>query len=319
MKNELEPWDDDSDEDFEPSDFHYKASRPYRLWFEFLKISPSYKLAQEIYSARLKLPKRYTYPECSPPEFAPDTIEIQELLKTAPPYIEEVIRTYYDFGCVTGFPFKKWWIYNCVELFGQHYPSNKPEATELFRIPYGTETITEDYMETLNGIWQKQRKPGLLLVAIPLTGTKADLIKSVEKMINPDELKPVYDPRRPTLRYPILGKRQRLDSLASKLRLLWLKANKPNLELWRLGVDAKVGDAHKILDSSVTELNEYMREQTPIVASATSHALSDAIKIMENAARGLFPCTEEVDYLKIDYSAMNKVIQDRLIKGRRNR
>jgi pyruvate/oxaloacetate carboxyltransferase len=54
-----------------------------------------------------------------------------------------------------------------------------------------------------------------------------------------------------------------------------------------------------------------MRDETPKIASATSHALVDAIHIMENAARGRFPCADKIMSPNINYSIMRKVIEDR--------
>ena len=293
MEYELEPWNKDSG-DFEPDDFYYKTSRSYRIWFEFLRLSPTYELARQIVANRLTKTK------------------LSHL--KLPDDIEDVIATYESFGDVRKVSFGSWWNKNCDVLFGK--TRAKPSATELMRIPFDVDLDTNECVKKissyLNHQWDEEGKSEVLLVAIPLTGSKNDLIESIKKMIEPKDISPVLKPNRSVRSYALLGERQQLVPLASKLRLLWSKANDPNLELWRLGVKAKLSKSYIRFDASQKKLTDKMRDKTPEVASATSHALVDAIHIMENAARGRFPCTDKITLPTIDYSIMSKVIEDRL-------
>ena len=157
--------------------------------------------------------------------------------------------------------------------------------------------------------WREMGSPSVLLMAIPLAGSRKDIINSINKSISDDDIAKANEMiTRKHGYYELQGKRLRLDSISSKLRLLWTKAESPDLELWRLGVNARLGDAYLHLDSSKLDLTMEMRTKTPIVASGTKHALSDAINIMENAARGRFPSKDNVIVPNINYSSMYEVI-----------
>ena len=293
MEYELEPWNKDSG-DFEPDDFYYKTSRSYRIWFEFLRLSPTYELARQIVANRLT-------------EFKPLNLKL-------PDDIEDVIATYEDFGDVRNITFSGWWNKNCDVLFGKSRA--KPSATALMRIPFDVDLNTNECVEKINSYlshqWDEEGKSEVLLVAIPLTGSKKDLIESINNMIESKDIMPVLKLKQSARSYSLLGERQQLVPLASKLRLLWSKANDPSLELWRLGVKAKLSKSYSRFDTARKKLTDDMRDETPKIASATSHALVDAIHIMENAARGRFPCTDKIMSPNINYSIMRKVIEDRL-------
>lgn len=294
-KFELEPWYD-SKSDFLPNDAEYEISRPYRLWFEFLRISPAYALAGEIFKERIR---------------SRDRTKMPSNLLDVPFDIEEVIRTFDDFGYVRDIDFKSWWQQNSSYLFPK--VPRKASTSSVFKVFCQEEQSIDNCIDSvsdyMNVRWKELGRPSVILVAIPLTGTRKDIIKSVDKIISDEDINKANGILATQLHhYRLLGKRMRLDALTSKLRLLWKKAREPNLELWRLGVDAKLGEAYKILDSSKKQLNNHMREQTPIVASATRHALSDAIAIMENAARGRFPSTEKAVVSNVDFSSIKEVL-----------
>ena len=292
MEYELEPWNKNSG-DFDSNHFYYKTSRSYRIWFEFLRLSPTYELARQVVANRLSETK---------------------LNIKLPNDIEDVISTYEDFGDVRNISFSRWWNKNCDVLFGK--TRAKPSATELMRIPFDVDLDINECVEKINSYlshqWDEEGKSEVLLVAIPLTGSKNDLIESIKKMIDPKDISPVLKPNRSVRSYALLGERQQLVPLSSKLRLLWTKADNPKLELWRLGVNAKLSKSYSRFDTARKKLTGEMCDETPKIASATSHALSDAIYTMENAARGRFPCTDKITLPAIDYLIMRKVIEQRL-------
>jgi hypothetical protein len=281
---ELEPWYN-IDSDFSPNDPEYAVSRPYRLWFEFLRISPTYEMA--------------------------GTISRHHQTSPAHLDIEDVIRTYDDFGPVRNIDFKSWWLNNSTHLF-RKIPKKQHPST-IFRASYKEDSPIDSYLDSvynyMNLGWREMGSPSVLLMAIPLAGSRKDIINSINKSISDDDIAKANEMiTRKHGYYELQGKRLRLDSISSKLRLLWTKAESPDLELWRLGVNARLGDAYLHLDSSKLDLTMEMRTKTPIVASGTKHALSDAINIMENAARGRFPSKDNVIVPNINYSSMYEVI-----------
>jgi hypothetical protein len=88
------------------------------------------------------------------------------------------------------------------------------------------------------------------------------------------------------------------------LRLLWFRAAKPNRELWRLGAKAQLSDSYsKVLDPAaprkakdIIEMNDRLT-----MSKITFRAVHRFEHIVENAARGRFPCADPVEMARFNY------------------
>ena len=289
MRHLFEDWNIPGIE-FMKGTFHYEKSLPYRLWYEYLRLSPTYFLAHK---HRTSFEGGLTEKE---KEMLPDDFD-------------EVLKTYDAFGDIYEYPFRMWWAtwMRKSHLFGE--PSAKLIATPIAYVPESHETNREackveldKYLDIMHPIFGQ---PSYMLLAVPLNGTRANILKAVSEQIDDDYLQPL------TATYKLHGDRFQYDTLSTGLKLLYEKAHKPEIALWRLGVRLEVSERYSYLNSYVTKIPHNMVEEVQILENITSRMFNNAIKIMENAARGKFPCKDKIPKPKINYHHMSQYIRSR--------
>lgn len=302
IKNEAEFWEIEGYE-FKPSSKYYKNSKPYRLWIEYLRLSPTYWLAHK---------------HCSGYKRGLNKEERQSLPKD----FDQVIQTYKSIGDIYKNPFRFWWTReNGANVFG--FQVDHPEISNLAFIGKGHQT-NKVYCKQQIDSYINNREAftdpfDYLLLAVPLSRSRLETIKDFTQIISHHEFE---QKKIDSQHFKLSGERFRYDALKIGLRLLWIKCHEPKLTNWRLGVKAGISKKYGHLDISITKLNDEMRECTPIIESITSRALQKSLYVMENAARGQFPCKTKVDLPLLDYSYMSKRIdrcQDSSIKASKRR
>ena len=289
MHDDHEIWKNEAI-DFLKGTFHYEKSLPYRLWYEYLRLSPTYFLAHKY---RTSFEGGLTEKE---KEMLPDDFD-------------EVLKTYDAFGDIYEYPFRMWWAtwMRKSHLFGE--PSAKLVAIPIAYVPENHETNREackieldkylDFTHPFIG------RPSYMLIAVPLNGKRADILKAVSEKIDDDYLQSLK------ATYKLHGERFQHDTLTTGLRLLYYKARDPELALWRLGVRAHVSERYADLDTLVTKIPHYMIEETQVLENITSRMLNNTINVMENAARGKFPCKDKIAKPEINYHYMWQCILSR--------
>jgi hypothetical protein len=293
MQQFFEPWNIAGIE-FMKGTFHYEKSQPYKLWYEYLRLSPTYFLAHK---------HRTSY----------DGGLTENEKKTLPDDFDDVLKTYDAFGDVYKYHFRMWWaVKSKSHLFGE--PSAKLVATPIAYVPENHETNREackieldkylDFTHPFIG------RPSYMLITVPLNGTRANILKAVSEKIDDDYLQPL------TATYKLHGERFQYDTLSTGLRLLYEKARKPELALWRLGVRAYISEKYLFLDTEATKIPHQMVEEIQILKNTTSRMLNNSIYIMENAARGKFPCKDKIAKPKINYHYMWQCIRSRYKENR---
>jgi hypothetical protein len=273
--------------EFKKGSFNYETSRPYRLWYEYLRLSPTYLLAH----------KKNT-------DYEGGLTEDEK--KSLPSDFNEVLKTYNDFGDIYQQSFREWWtgrlkdgdIFNKSKstLFG--FQSFKTQAMALTLVQEDQEINEEYYMQALKGYLNSkhriQNDPSFMVIAVPLIGTRSDILNAVNNLIDEDDIRPL----RPS--YSLSGDRFHHDSLSTGLRVLYNRAKFPKLALWKIGVLSGVSKKYAHLDIN-EKPNHKTIEETEKLAILTSAMLKNSIAIMENAARGKFPCRDKVSNIKLDY------------------
>jgi hypothetical protein len=286
----MEMWEMENLE-FKKGSFHYEASKPYRLWYEYLRLSPTYLLAHKERNTKDGL--------------------TEDELKNLPNDFDEVRRTYDAFGNVYKEPFRSWWVWHGAKLFG--LPSSKLQAKRLAFVPSDREVNKE---VCLNGIneYISRTNPSYMLMSVPLTGSRSEILKAVSKQLDDAFLCPLQ------AQYSLSGERFHHEALSIGLRLLWMKGRESDLTIWRLGVKAKVSSDPKYrnLDVDCKKLDAKMRELTPVLTTLTSRTLKQAKLVMENAARGKFPCKDDIPLPTINYEMMSELAGIRLKANTRN-
>lgn len=278
--------------DYSPEDKPFMDSRPFKLWFEYLRISESYKKAQILLFDDSRERKRDVKNGYLPDDF------------------ELVLETAKHFGRLDNVTFKCWWHSTGSYLFDRQLIPNRSKP--LIKI-LNTRSFDRSCQEEIHDYMTKElpfNKHGFMLMAVPLDAKKTDILRQLSKEIDRHSIQRI-SPLNKRI-YTLEGKRFHHDAIEAKLRLLWLRATQPELSLWRLGVKAGISKRYGNLDTSVIKLKMNMIDQTTTLASLTSRALTSATLIMENAARGVFPSQAPISNLDMDFSSLRQIMEFQL-------
>lgn len=262
------------------------------LFFEYLRCSPSYRLA--------KLKALHKWPA-----------GVKE-----PKHFEEVERTYSSLGDVDRVLFRFWWRERGIRVFGTPSPSAVQQLAKVpagkLKDPAALHAAVDRYLEKTR---PAQTDPGFLLVALPLNMSKAEMTRQVAYLAEhhgaaQPEVKPIL-----TIGDTVVV---RQPDLVKGVKLLWFHAGGPDNEPWRLGALAGIG--HQTtrdkqpkfkLDANgrrrVREPGEVGARET--MSKSTRRALERAEVRAENAARGHFPCDDEIDHSLFDYKELGERIR----------
>ncbi|MBV5300785.1 MAG: hypothetical protein J0649_03230 [Methylococcales bacterium] len=276
--------------EFEKGAFNYDISKPYRLWFEYLRLSPTYLLAHRHKTA-----------------YKGGLTEAQK--STLPDDFDDVLKTYDAFGDIYKYPFRDWWDFHSEQLFGVRY--SKLRAHPLAYIAEKHSPNIEACQSALNnflsGHLHRYFSSGYLILAVPLADSRAEIIKSINEVITDEFIQPSkIELNAP---YKLHGERFHYDALETGLHLLCLRMQEPKTSLWKLGVTAGVSESYAHLDNTVKKLKANMIEPTQILENLSSRALKGATLVMENAARGKFPCKDKIAVPTLNYRYMWQIMR----------
>lgn len=140
------------------------------------------------------------------------------------------------------------------------------------------------------------------------------MVKQISMLIAENSSVATDTDKKPQLK--LVSKRLRANVLFKGLRLLWLKAAKPDWELWRLGSKAELSESYSsVLDPTAPKkIKSFIEKDDRIIMSKiTSRYLSKYEAIAENAARGLFPTDRPVQSSGYDYRLISKRLQGRSV------
>ena len=263
------------------------------LMLEFLRISPSYELARKSRMEGL-------------------TKEEKKLL---PKDFELVLKTYDDFGDVSNIRFDEWWLTKGLYIYGTEFA--KPR-TRLIANVVKDEEIDQNFHRALDHHFEKIRpeegKGPALILSVPLGINKRTVLAQISKLI--DQSKVEIPAKAKKSARPLDAKRLRKDPLLIAINVLWNKAKDPEIDLWRLGVLAKVSPKHMDgLDVRAQKLTSKTTDQRMKMGILTSRALKKSKQICEQAARGKFPNSSPIDLPEFDWGEIyKKIVKARLTK-----
>lgn len=270
----------------------------YLLWMEYLAVSPSYELARRYRTGTL-------------------TAEEQQRL---PKDFEAVLTVYDDLGDVQRVSFLDWWSERGLPVFG--YEGAKPSVQRIDSLRNTRHRNAAERVKTfIQSDWTEQGQPNAMLVSIPIGLTKTQIVRQLSKLLATYE-----DAQRvlPQLKakYPLVGTRQRKDTLFRYLFVLWVRAAMPLEPLWRVGARAKVSDTYSPeLDARAKIARGEQTYDRLVLAVLTSRAWSRGLALAENAARGRFPSYETPEHaVEPDMQKMwNMIISRRRWKKQQQR
>lgn len=313
---DLEPWHT-SEAEFKPENIYYELSKPYRLWYEYLRLSPTYWLAHKHmtgYKGGLT----------------------EDETKKLPLDFDDVIKTYERFGDVYCQTFRSWWSHSGATIFHAPIRPNKVELISkvLRDIPSIDNCIAniEDYfgrgalnynpstgqsINPITGISEYKVRSELLLVSIPIRVNKSDVMKQIKKIVDENcyDLLEMPNNKQNNVGshiYKLHGERFRLKASITGLRLLWTKAQYRNLEPWQIGALAEISKIHKFPNIHIPPKNAKENQSRITLGGLTNRKLKSAVAVMENAARGKFSCNDEVDMPELNYQYMWQNIRRRM-------
>lgn len=280
--------------DFSKKDWHVAPTAGFQLMFEFLRLSPSYELARKHRTRGLS----------------------QRETASLPADFDQVLKTYDLLGDVSADFFRSWWLKRGLQVFGNPY--KKPRVHSLGVLNAGLNLqlneIAAPIISYLNNERDAEGLNASLMLSVPLTLKRSEAIKQISKLIADHGGVDTGLEKKPQLK--LVSKRLRPDVLHKGLRLLWIKAAKPNWELWRLGAKAELSQSYsKELDPNAPKKvkTDFEKDDRIIMSKITSRFLSKYEAIAENAARGLFPTDRPVLSAGYDYPLIAKRLQARSV------
>lgn len=250
------------DEAFLWENAYTRPSIGYKLWYFYLRFSDYYYTAHKIalgeeLSARERL-------LCSSRRFA------------------EVTRTYADFGNVWDGLFETWWEFKGEFLFGA--PGIKPQVTQVDHIANGAVTdiprLNSKLCSLLSETRTSQNNPESLLLHIPLTGTKSEIRKSIDLILQGFDTKTIKQAR-----YQINNKSLRDGDLTKNLDIMWCFCNPDHDKYWKIGHRNNLGDSYfDPLSESAVTMNKKRK-----LGKFTYEKIQSIRRIIESSAHGAFP------------------------------
>lgn len=275
--------------DYDAPGWSTRATIGYELFFEFLRLSPSYELARK----------------------ASEEGVTAEEKRALPSDFGEVQKTYAMLGNVQKTLYRQWWLSRGLRTFGN--PHKRPAVHQIAELAGGVDVPALSLLDGLDQLLSTTRRDeGLgpaLLLSIPLGQRKSDVLRQIGDLL--DKYAEVSATTQPP-KLKLMGQRLRAKVLFNGIRLLWLKAAKPKWELWRLGAKARLSKTYSaVLDVSAARnvKDEFELRDREMMSKITYRALVKFEAIAENAARGRFPSDAPVEQMPFDYPALARRIQ----------
>lgn len=245
----------------------------YLLWMEYLAVSPSYELA-----------RRYRIGVLTDAEH-----------DKLPPDFDAVLAVYDDLGDVQRVTFLDWWSERGLTVFG--YEGAKPRVRRMDTLRSNRHrNAAGRVQEFIEGEWIEQGQPNAMLVSIPVGLPKTQITRQIGKLLaRYDDEHRVLPERK--AKYPLVGTRQRKDTLFRYLFVIWVRCAMPRQPLWRVGARAKVSDTYsRELDAGARIARGEQVYDRSVLAVLTSRAWSRGMSLAENAARGRFPSYDQPEH-----------------------
>jgi hypothetical protein len=269
----------------------------YQSFFDYLQVSPSYRLAHLVAAGRL-----------------------QKGSQPLPADFEKVQKTYDAFGSVYRTYFGEWWLRTAQYRFGV---SAKPKPRTLLRVSHREEVSPADLerlQEALDGYISAQRPseglPATLIVAIPISKDRARAIRDIKAAIDKEfgnEKEPVG-----VMSFKLLENKIRERTLDIAMRVLLARTNGSGKKLYQVGNHTKIAPQYWTDETRRRrDEDEDKRRKMEIV---TARHLRRAYLFAENAARGRFPSLENLPadpaQPAFDYPILRKQLWDYVHWGR---
>ena len=264
----------------------------HRLWFELLALSPSYELARRYRANENALP---------PSDRA-----------RLPDDFENVLAVYDDFGDVQTVVYRDWWLSRGYRLLGSR--GDRPQ-TEFFFKTQNAERPGDHAFDRarlyFRTAWIEAHQPEVMVLAVPLNIGRQKALREVKRLIDAHAV-PTFEP--PPPKYALVDKRMHTQSIIDAVRVLYVRAAKPEYKLWQVGVTAEISKSYShLFDVNKTRRNATNSEELRNLEMMTSRKLRQARYLAENAARGIFPSMKQPEHMAdFDFLELQSLIAEQI-------
>lgn len=262
-----------------------EADWRYESFFMYLQISPSYRLAHQLMTGGIN----------DQAEYGPVTEDFGLVMKS-----------YEAFGDVWKTDFWSWWVKRAQFHFGLRHP---PRVHKIATLQSGVDVQQDDLeeaQECLDQYFSADRiaegKPGSLIVALPLNVDRSAVLRQVAKLI--EEASITSGAVATSGQFKFLMNKVRRQTLDEARRVAWARAAAPKQPLYVIG--NRVGIAAAYVTQEGKRLPKDNRRDLMVIV--TSRHLRRALIFAENAARGRFPCSDNVDAMEFDFKELRSSI-----------
>ena len=256
---------------FERHDIAVELDWRYPQLFDFLQISPSYRLAHFVARG----------------EIAPGS-------RPLPRDFEQVERTYRAFGGVYRTYFGEWWFRTAQFRFGVSTVPKPHKFLRLNELEDAPNEPAEAIRAALDRYTAVERPaegmPASLIVAIPVSRDRRRVMREIEALIERE-----FGPERsddPETFMRLIDNKMREQTLINAMRVLQAQSAVPRAPLYMVGNYAKIAP-HYWTDPKIKRRESpEVLEKRMMMEIVTSRQLRRAYLLAENAARGRFPCLD---------------------------
>ncbi|WP_203074828.1 hypothetical protein [Falsiroseomonas ponticola] len=271
----------------------------YPQLFEYLQVSPSYRLAHRIAMGMLARDARPL-----PADFA------------------DVERTYAAFGSVYRCFFDDWWIRTAQFRFGA---SAKPRVHGLLKLTHGEQVDEGKVNEVFTRLDQylteerpSEGLPAAVLVAIPVSHDRRRMLRAVAELIE-RELGP-ETAQEGVVEAKLLDNKIRERTVATAMRALLVRASSPKTPLYKVG--NHLGLAPHYWTDPERPRSDDQDVKRRLMEIVTARQLRRAYLLSEHAARGRFPCLDPLppdpNRPEFNYATVGKLLWDYVAWGRKH-
>ena len=274
--------------DFYGERVYAKKTRRYEIFFEYLRVSPSYAMAMKA-SNQSELAKR-----------------IGDDDRAA-----RLWRTREDVGDVFSVMFKTWWKTRGLDLFGVHSKKPEPEAVAVLDA-IETARTSRGAMEALYGFikgsYREQGHPDSVLISIPLGQTRLQTNRQIGKILA--DIEAEHPPHLPAPKYELVQNKIQDDRMMLGLELLFIRAAFPSVEIWRAAAKAKISATYAHIDPAAQKKDAKSGEARRNLTIMALRLQKETLTIAENAALGIFPSTSPIEILPFDLASLGYRLTD---------
>ena len=258
----------------------------YMEFFNFLQISPSYRLAHLVATGKID---RST--AVFPNDFA--------LVET----------TYSAFGDVSRTYFWEWWFTTAQYEFRESLPPTPRTILKLDLDQHATDEVISSAQAALADYVKVDRmaqgSSATLVIALPLHADRKSMLQNLNKLL--DQAYAEGDRSIAIARWEIIRNKMRKSMIDKARQVLRSRASYPDEPLVRIGERTKVSPKNAV-DSH--EKGKGAADAKRLLQILTSRHLNRAYLLAENAARGRFPSLDPLPADRgrpqFDYKVLNK-------------